>query len=236
MIKAKRDTLKSEFIGLVNSSYSALGTLFEGSYSWTKKYGEPVRAVNIADCLMQHGFVFFDSRKTKDKVPCVIAGNLISDRIDYAEKSKAKMDTSPFVDTIRVAVSKVSRGIKSFESYGIEFERDRHSSSSSYRVSARPRYSTTYIKDVVEMMLLPRINKVRAGETITTEQTQDSLWYNALPLFEKHNVRYSNKSRQAFKKYIRDLCEEYGVAREQIGIIASTLGHDVFWRMVRCQL
>jgi hypothetical protein len=227
-IRADPSNLSSEFVGAVNCSYSALGTKFKGDYRWTRKDGSRAWAYDIMGCLREYKFVFGqDYRTKKDKVPCLIYGNLISDRIDYSSKSKAEFDTSPFTDTIRQAVASVSRKIKTFKDYGIEFASDKRRS---YRDETwkEPKIKRTSIKKVVEMMLLPRIEKVKAGEKITTKQTQDSLWYNALPLFEKYNVRYSNGSRPGFKNCIRELCKEHDVDREEIGIIAAPWGGMFF--------
>jgi len=214
----------SEFNGLVNGAYSVLGTKFDGSYRWTRKskrqgYQQPTDyADDIIGCLQGYSFVFYSQlRSSRNKIPCAILGNLISQRVDYTEKSKSKMDASPFVDTIIKAVEKVAAKVLTFKAIGVSFASD----SDKYKVSSRARATRTTVKEIVEMMLLPRILKVKRGEKITTEQTQDSLWYNALPLFEKYWVKYSNDSRPWFKECIRDLCKEYGVAREQIGIIAA---------------
>jgi hypothetical protein len=51
------------------------------------------------------------------------------------------------------------------------------------------------------------------------EQTQDSTWYNALPVFEKYGARLP--SRKYFKGLIKVVCEKLGVTREQLGIVAA---------------
>jgi hypothetical protein len=109
-----------------------------------------------------------------------------------------------------------------FRSIGVKFSGE----SERYVVtSSRPKYSTTYIKDVVEEVLLPRIETVKAGGKYTGRMhSQDNLWYNTIHLFNKYDVKYDNDSRAHFKTCIRDLCKEYGVAREQIGIYASPWG------------
>ena len=220
MIRKDPMGYSSEFYGLVNSSYSVLGTKYDGTYRWTRKNKQQTigYADDINGCFEQCGFVFYSqTRSSRNKVPCAILGNLISQRVDYTEKSKAKMDASPFVDTIIKAVEKVAVKVPTYKAIGVSFASD----SDKYRVSSRPRASTYYIKDIVEMMVLPRIQKVKAGGKITTEQTQDSLWYNALALFEEYWVKYSNESRAHFKNCIRELCREHDLEREQIGIIAA---------------
>jgi len=100
---------QSEFHGLVNSSHAALGTRFDGRYFWTKKNGYAHQEEDIVGCLSQFGFVFSAYyRNSKMKIPCVFLGNLISQRVDYTEKSKAKMDASPFLPTILKAVRKLA--------------------------------------------------------------------------------------------------------------------------------
>jgi len=119
----------------------------------------------------------------------------------------------------------MTKKIPTYGSIGVKFS----GHSEKYVVSSsRPKASTYYIKDIVRMMLLPRIKTVLAGGKITTEQTQDSLWYNALPQFEEHGVKYSSDSRKHFKFCIRELCREHGIAREQIGIIAAPWGSMLF--------
>lgn len=129
--------------------------------------------------------------------------------------------------------------IPTFRSIGVKFSGD----TERYVVtSSRPRASTTYIKDIVEMMLLPRIKIVQAGGKYTGGMhSQDNLWYNALPLFNKYDVKYSNDSRDGFKNCIRELCKLHGVAREQIGLYASPWGamyyrgqwHDISFDSIR---
>jgi len=100
---------RSEFHGLVNSSYAALGIRFDGRYNWAKKNGYWASDEDIIGCLSQFGFVFSSYyRNSKNKIPCVILGNLISQRVDYTEKSKAKMDASPFIPIIIKAVRKLA--------------------------------------------------------------------------------------------------------------------------------
>jgi 5S rRNA maturation endonuclease (ribonuclease M5) len=110
-----------------------------------------------------------------------------------------------------------AKKIPTYRAIGVRFSGD----TDKYQVSSRVRTARTTIKDIVYNMLIQRIRRVKAGHKITTEQTQDSLWYNALPLMEEENVNYSNDSRAHFKNCIRELCKEHGVAREQIGIIAA---------------
>lgn len=51
------------------------------------------------------------------------------------------------------------------------------------------------------------------------EWTQDSVWYNALHIFEKYGMKLP--SRKYFKELIKVVCEKLGVTREQLGIVAA---------------
>jgi hypothetical protein len=229
IIKNAAYQVKCEFIGFINSSLSPTsdrGAIFEGNYSWLKK-GKNTHsyAYDIIDVLGEYGFVFSDRRRSKDKVPCIIAANLESEKIHYQTAAKqARIDITPFIDGIIKAVEKLAKKVHTFQSIGVRFQ----SESEQYSLSRGSGEAKTYIKDIVEMMLLPRIETVQAGGTIDTEQTQDSLWYNALPLFEKWDVKYSTDSRAHFKNCIRTLCKEHGIDREQIGIIAAPWGSMFF--------
>jgi len=222
IIKKAPDYHKCEFTGFINSSLSPTsdrGSVFEGRYEWLKKgsnyhsYGD-----DILDVLQEYGFVFSSDRKSKSKVPCVITANLESEKFYYQTAAKqARIDITSFSDGIVKAVEQLAKKVHTFKSIGITFITDKEK----YAISKGSGEARTTIKDIVEMMLLPRIEKVKADQKITTEQTQDSLWYNALPLFERYDVKYSNDSRAHFKNCIRQLCKEHGIAREEIGIIAS---------------
>ena len=62
------------------------------------------------------------------------------------------------------------------------------------------------------------------------EWTQDSAWYNALPIFEKYGIKLP--SRKYFKSLIKAACEKLGVTREQLGIVAApwaTMYFDGNW-------
>jgi len=50
------------------------------------------------------------------------------------------------------------------------------------------------------------------------EWTNDSVWYNALDIFEKYGV---NVTRKHFKSLIKGVCKALGVIREQLGIVAA---------------
>jgi hypothetical protein len=69
--------------------------------------------------------------------------------------------------------------------------------------------------------------------TILDEWTQDSVWYNALAVFEKYGIKLP--TRKYFKGLIRTVCSKLGVTREQIGIVAApwaTMYYGGEWRVV----
>jgi hypothetical protein len=149
---------------------------------------------------------------------------VIDNTVNPRNVKKIEKKATPFRDGIIKAVEKLAKKVHTFRSIGIRFLIDTE-------IATKERHTRgkkTSIKDVVRMMLQPRIDKIEAGETWDDEQTQDSLWYNALPLFEEYNVKYSNDSRAHFKNCIRQLCKEHGIAREEIGIIAAPWGSMFF--------
>lgn len=50
------------------------------------------------------------------------------------------------------------------------------------------------------------------------ESTQDSVWYNCLPIMERMNIKVT---REHFKKVIKRVCDKLGITREQLGIVAA---------------
>jgi hypothetical protein len=51
------------------------------------------------------------------------------------------------------------------------------------------------------------------------EWTQESVWYNSLPVFERRGLKLP--TRKYFKGLIRKVCRNLGVTREKIGIVAA---------------
>jgi len=50
------------------------------------------------------------------------------------------------------------------------------------------------------------------------KRTQDSVWYNFLPIMQKFDIKVQ---RETVKKKIREICQRWGITRESIGIIAA---------------
>jgi hypothetical protein len=225
---------KSEFeVGAINYSVSPDYNVFEGRYEWFDKLkNKNLRAWNIVDIFSEYEFRFksYDTNKQKTKLPCIIAANLISPKLTYRSEGKSDVDTTPFQQLIAQVVAKVARQIKTFRAAGIDTGESAEKVEKPPKPPKPPKAHKTSIKKVVEMLLLPRIEKVLDARArfqpapFFEEETQDSIWYDALPLFDKYHVKYSNKSRPGFKKEIRELCKVHDVAREEIGIIAAPWG------------
>jgi hypothetical protein len=56
--------------------------------------------------------------------------------------------------------------------------------------------------------------------------TQSTVWYLALSVFDKYNVKLPK--RQSFTSKIKTVCEKLGVTREQIGIVAKARARMYF--------
>jgi hypothetical protein len=110
----KNGNIPSRFIDSINYSVSPRGNRLEGEYSWyDKKHACNYYASNITDILQKYGFVFYahsgrSSVGPKVKLPCIIAANLVSPRIDYHGHDKSRIDTRPFSSFIIDAAKKIS--------------------------------------------------------------------------------------------------------------------------------
>jgi hypothetical protein len=123
----EQDTNRSsEFIGGVNYFIAPKSNIFEGDYRWTdKKTGFSQAAENIKGILERCGFAFYPYSGSKVKLPCIIAANLISQRVDYHGQAKADIDTSPFSSAIIAGVLKISEEIQTFRAAGYKFYSER---------------------------------------------------------------------------------------------------------------
>jgi 5S rRNA maturation endonuclease (ribonuclease M5) len=241
LLRANPNDYQTEFIGAVNYSLPPTGNIFEGEYCWKKKKDDtyPAQANDIRDILRVYNFRFYGEYYSKDKLPCVIAANLISPKIYYQGKDKARIDTSPFTHTIIKAVKIIADNIETFKDVGIELPSDYRHLNISKKEPKIPKEDRKTTYDIVEELLLPRIQKVKARERITSVQTQDSLWYNALPLFAKYKLEPPDRS--TFKTNIKAVCKDYEVTREQLGIIAAPwasmyfngLWHDISFNSIQ---
>ena len=154
----RKDTNRPcEFIGGVNYSVSPRSNRFEGDYKWyDNKLYYTKDANDIQGILEECGFAFGEFSGARVKLPCVIAANLVSPRIDYKGKSKSDIDTQPFSNFIIDAVTKVASEIQTFRAAGFEFYTERE-----LREFTKPKKQTMTVEDVLEEVL--RARKEEAG-------------------------------------------------------------------------
>jgi hypothetical protein len=146
----------SEFIGAVNYSISPRSNRFEGDYKWLDKKLYYTRVANdIQGILEECRFEFGEYSGPKVKLPCVIAANLVSPRIDYKGKSKSDIDTQPFSGVIVEAVTKVASEIQTFRAAGYEFYTERE-----FLAFTKSKKQVKTVKDVVEEVLRGRKEEV----------------------------------------------------------------------------
>jgi hypothetical protein len=147
----------SEFIGGMNYSIAPKGNIFEGDYRWAdKKTGYSQAAENIKGILERCGFSFYPYSGPKVKLPCIIAANLISPRVDYHGQAKADIDTSPFSSAIIASVLKISEEIQTFRTAGYRFYSERE-----LQQFNKPKKQVKNVEDILEEVL--RVRKVEAG-------------------------------------------------------------------------
>jgi hypothetical protein len=252
------DCRSTFFVGAINYSVHPTDNAFAGDYEWfDSKTDNWMTAYNMQDIFEKYNFNFFrdKSDEQKTKIPCVIAANLISPVLSWEEEGKSSVNIKPFQETMAEAAMRVANRIKTFRAAGIQTQEvlsakaDKEARAQAAEDTRRERAAAreavrrekqlqqqqkkpnrVSIKDVVSMLLLPRIEQVLEARAQSrplpqfVEETQDSVWYDALPLFDKHRVRHSNKSRPGFKNEIRELCKKHNVYREEIGIIAAPWG------------
>jgi hypothetical protein len=142
----------SEFIGGVNYSIAPRSNIFEGDYQWTdKKTGYLYAAHDIKGILERCGFAFYPYSGPKVKLPCVIAANLVSPRIDYHGQAKTRIDTRPFSSVIIDGVLKIAQETQMFRAAGYKFYTERE-----LREFSRPKKEKMTVQDVIEEVLEER--------------------------------------------------------------------------------
>jgi hypothetical protein len=241
----------SKVIGAINYSTSPKGNRFEGKYEWkkdAKKSWYESEAHNIEGILEEYGFSFtvYHNYQTT-KLPCIIYANLVSTKLNYIGQSKTEVDTTPFAKTIIKACRAIARDIQTFRAADIRTPDYHVGSSSSYLSSYRaPRKLVKEKKErksmfqVIEEILLQRLQAAKSSRKKWTGEmhTQQSLWYNALPLITTYVAEgklKKPKNRNNFLDQIRKVCDAYKVKREDVGIVAaaySTMFYDGTWRAV----
>jgi hypothetical protein len=146
----------TEFIGAANYSVSPKSNRFEGEYRWDdEKDGYPRFGDDIHGILEMCGFRFDEYSDSKVKLPCVIAANLVSPRIDYKGKSKSDIDTKPFSEAIILAVAKVASKIQTFRAAGFRFSDERQ-----LRDFIEPKRQKITTEDILREVLRKRKDEI----------------------------------------------------------------------------
>ena len=244
---------KCKFIGAINNCVSPKDTKFRDfgrkRYGWLIREDDPqmeeIEADDAEDVLAAAGFPFpgFEV-KPRTKIPCIIAINLISPKLDYIGTSKTDIDVGPFIEAIKQAVEAVVREkgvIRTYKGVGIQISNKGKVTDVNERPEGK---QETYVADVIEMLPLikNRLEFIKSAKIlgkklpVFDERTQDSIWYNCLPMWG--NEKYGSvakPTREHFKDALQVMCDRNNVTREELGIIASPWAAVYFegiWRLV----
>ena len=226
----------SLFHGAVNYSISPQSNDFKGNYEWDKKEKDgTVHRVelfhqSIESVFEACGLPFHGDRTSFSKVPCYIAANLISPKVSYQGKDKSAIDIAPFADKIIEAVEAVIADIPTFTGVGITLVREKKKSSFS-TASKTSKFSDTKIPtnhQIIDEVIGDDCKKVQSAKAqgrktrIHRERTQNSIWYNGLPRWKAHLVPTDQiPGRRGYISEISEVCADYGLKREEVGIVAS---------------
>jgi hypothetical protein len=244
---------KCKFIGAINNCVSPKDTKFRDfgrhRYGWLTREDDPqmeeIEADDIEDVLAAAGFPFptFEI-KPRTKIPCIVAINLTSTKLEYIGTSKTDIEVGPYTAAITKAVESVAKEkgvIRTYKGVGIQISNKGKVTDVNKRPEGK---QETKVADVIEMLPLikNRLQQVKEAKALNRllpkfdERTQDSIWYNCLPLWE--NERYGNvpkPTRDHFKVEIDTMCSRNKVTREELGIIASpwaAIYYEGIWRLV----
>jgi len=244
---------KCKFIGAINNCVSPKDTKFRdfGRY----RYGslvreddpqmEEIEADDVEDVLAASGFPFPSFEvKPRTKIPCIVAVNLASPKLEYIGTSKTDIDVGPYIETIKKVVESVAKekgAIRTYKGVGIQISNKGKVTDVNKRPEGK---QEKYVADVIEMLPLieNRLQRVKDAKALNSplpkfdERTQDSIWYNCLPLWEKEKYgSVAKPTRDHFKQEIDTICARNGVTREELGIIASpwaAIYYEGIWRLV----
>jgi hypothetical protein len=125
---------ETKFIGAINYSVSPNGIRFEGEY-----HIDGQAAKNVDEVLRLCGFNKYSAKKSR--LPCIVIGNLITDRRDPHGYEKSRIDTKPFAQTILVAIEKMASDIQTLRAAGYIMR----SKDDDYRVLSRKRLTEKYL-------------------------------------------------------------------------------------------
>lgn len=185
----------------INSSYrpnSPFIGKYRNTYTWISGRGQKQNtAASVSDILTKYGYS--NSKEQSRKAAAFIVINLISPRIDYEGYSKSHINLEPFADTIAETVYKIASESAPTGSDG----------------------KRTTGRDIVEEILKERLLAVRQNKDllVTDKWTQSSVYYRARKRMLERGVRLTE--RKTITQQISDICDEWKIKRESIGIFAA---------------
>jgi hypothetical protein len=141
------------YFGAVNYSMPTRnqGIIFEGEYH--RLVSDWIQPRNVLQVL-QH-YKFNDDAEDSSKVPCIIIANLVTPRRDPHGQDKSRIDTTPFLETIVKAISRLSGEIKSYRGEGIYFSRRSERSTAVQRDTGRGQLERLIVEYLTEHHGLP---------------------------------------------------------------------------------
>jgi hypothetical protein len=149
----KNEDHGSRFIGAVNYSIPPRSNKFDGDYNWDDKNFFGKKAGSMVEILERYNFEFWGYAEPKTKLPCIIAANLISPRIDYHGHDKSRIDTKPFAKAIIEAARRIADEIPSFRADGYIFSKKQ-------KRTFDPHYGHSTAKESLKKFLEDRRKKV----------------------------------------------------------------------------
>ncbi|HXX97994.1 MAG TPA: hypothetical protein VEL11_12860 [Candidatus Bathyarchaeia archaeon] len=181
----------------------------EDTFQWEttsdrQKKSSHHKARSIFDVLSYSGYSY-NEEKCKKPHSLVIA-NLISPRINYKSYGKSVIDLTPFTDVIAQTTAKVC-----------SLGGNHHSGSNSSG------NEPSSIIGFLRQLLKERRDAVAKDPIIKEKQrwTQSTVFYHLRPILLNQGWSIEEIDRGYITKQIKSVCEELGVKREEIGIIAA---------------
>lgn len=142
------------YFGTVNYSMpsGSQGIVFEGDYEryFIDSWHRPHSILGVLEA-----YRFDDDAEDSSKVPCYIIANLVTPRRDPHGQDKARIDTTPFVDAIVKAVSRLASEIKSYRGEGIYFSTRSERSTTVHRDTGRGQLERLVVEYLTEHHGLP---------------------------------------------------------------------------------
>ncbi len=242
--------LPADFVvGAVNYTVSPKPNFFNGHYGafpvmvkdkkapdgkvihhWIHESDADSRVNTIGSALEEYGFSFsMSGYSAHQKLPCLIAANLVSPKINYHGHDKAAINATPFTKAIIQAIDETvndNDNIRTLTGAGIQLvdkKRGREVAATSKLNPNKPS-----IARVINHVIGADCRKVSAAKAegrpirIGRERTQMSIWYNGLPWWKEYEVPPEHMpKRKSFITVIPKVTAHYGLKREEVGIVAS---------------